>query len=145
MSFGARLREKREKKGLTQEALGKCVQTYGRIPSKSVVYGWESRGHFPRVDELILICAALDTTADYLVLGKVSDLQLTPETAEAAKELDSLLPKQREWALREAILPAIKIARSIQSPQSIPQAGQTPANEGMSEPLTAQTPNEKTG
>lgn len=70
MTFGVRLRLAREQKGLTQEGLGKGLGTRGKDVGKSVVYGWEKDQHFPRADQLALICQALGVDADYLLFGK---------------------------------------------------------------------------
>src|SRR4051812_48117156 len=56
MTFGARLRECRKAKHLSQEQLGQGLGTDGKDCTKAVVSGWERGEHFPRVDQLILIC-----------------------------------------------------------------------------------------
>lgn len=98
MSFGERLREARKAKGLTQEQLGKGLGTDGKDASKAVVYGWEKDQHYPRVDQLALICQALDCGADYLLFGKTTPA-LLPEVAEVAEEINALPPRHREWVL----------------------------------------------
>jgi transcriptional regulator with XRE-family HTH domain len=96
MTFGARLSASRRAKGLTQEGLGKGLGTDGADASKSVVYGWEKDQHYPRVDQLVLICEKLGCGADYLLFGKV-EAQLSPEVGELAQRADALPhePKSR--------------------------------------------------
>jgi transcriptional regulator with XRE-family HTH domain len=101
MSFGLRLREKREAKKLSQTQLGKGLGTNGKDATKAVVNGWEKGRHFPRVDQLALICGRLDCSADYLVLGKEPvALELSPEAARVAADIDTFQDaEQREWVL----------------------------------------------
>jgi transcriptional regulator with XRE-family HTH domain len=100
MSFGTRLAETRKKKGLTQDQLGKGLATKGEDASKSVVYGWEKDQHFPRVDQLVLICEKLGCSSDWLLFGKQSTSALTPEVAEVAMAIDAI-PKK---SVREQVL-----------------------------------------
>lgn len=79
--------------------MGKGLGTDGADASKSVVYGWEKDQHFPRVDQLVLICERLDCSSDYLLFGKVAPSEWSKESAEIAAELDSMLPRQRAWTL----------------------------------------------
>jgi transcriptional regulator with XRE-family HTH domain len=72
MTFGARLTEARKRKQLTQDGLGKGLGTDGKDASKAVVYGWEKDQHFPRVDQLALICERLGCSADYLLFGELT-------------------------------------------------------------------------
>lgn len=69
MSFGTRLSLARKNKGLTQADVGVGLATDGGDASKSVVYGWEKDQHYPRVDQLTLICKRLGCGADYLLFG----------------------------------------------------------------------------
>jgi transcriptional regulator with XRE-family HTH domain len=99
MSFGTRLTEARKKKLLTQEGLGKGLGTDGKDASKAVVYGWEKDQHFPRVDQLAMICQRLEVSADYLLFGTIAESALLPEVATVAAEVNSFPPKHRRVAL----------------------------------------------
>jgi transcriptional regulator with XRE-family HTH domain len=99
MSFGKRLTEARKKKGLTQEQLGKGLATDGQDASKSVVYGWEKDQHFPKVDQLVLICNKLGCSADYLLFGGSVAPALAPEIAAVAMQINNLPDTQRELIL----------------------------------------------
>lgn len=68
-SFGARLARIRKQRGLTQAELGRGLATNGEDAGKQVVYGWEKDQHYPRVDQLMLICAKLGISADFLLFG----------------------------------------------------------------------------
>jgi transcriptional regulator with XRE-family HTH domain len=95
MGFGARLREKRKQKGLTQEQLGQGLGTNGENCSKSVVYGWEKEQHYPRVDQLYLICEKLGCSADAIMFGRETAGAFSPEVAELASRIDLLNPETR--------------------------------------------------
>lgn len=99
MSFGARLTEARKRKNLTQEALGRGLGTDGKDASKAVVYGWEKDQHYPRVDQLELICEKLDCSADYLLRGVVATSSLSAEVAALAAEIDSIPAPERARVL----------------------------------------------
>jgi transcriptional regulator with XRE-family HTH domain len=99
MSFGARLTQARKDKGLTQTDLGRGLGTDGDDASKAVVYGWEKDQHFPRVDQLKLICERLGISADLLLFGRTTELGLLPEVASLAREITELPTAQRDWVL----------------------------------------------
>jgi transcriptional regulator with XRE-family HTH domain len=98
MTFGMRLTAARKHAGLTQQELGRGLGTDGADASKSVVYGWEKDQHYPRVDQLVLICERLKCSADYLLFGRES--QFTPEARELAKWFDKLTD-ERDRAVAE--------------------------------------------
>lgn len=99
MSFGARLADARKRKGLTQEGLGKGLGTDGADASKSVVYGWEKDQHYPRVDQLVLICQKLGCSADHLLFGKVEESHLPAELADLAQSMTPLQPRLQRWVI----------------------------------------------
>lgn len=100
MKFGDRLAEIRKQKKLTQDQLGEGLGTDGADASKAVVLGWEKNRHFPRVDQLMMICEKLGTSADYLVFGKVPDSQMRPEVQEIAAALGRLTADQFSFAMQ---------------------------------------------
>jgi transcriptional regulator with XRE-family HTH domain len=110
MSFGARLRDARANKGMTQTDLGKGLGTDGKDCTKAVVHGWEKGGHHPRVDQLELICKKLGVGADYLLFGTSVGEQLSPEVAEVARDISALPERQRRWVL-STVKDAIELAR----------------------------------
>lgn len=95
MKFGDRLRTRREEKKLTQDQLGKGLSTGGDDASKSVVLGWEKNRHFPRADQLAMICERLDCSADYLLFGRTTESVLRPEVLEVAQAINDLSPPRR--------------------------------------------------
>lgn len=99
MSFGVRLREARVKKDLTQEGLGKGLGTNGDDAGKAVVSGWEKDRHFPRADQLAMICDKLGVSADYLLFGKIVATNLSPESAAVATEIDTFSGQQRDQVI----------------------------------------------
>lgn len=108
-TFGGRLAQQRKLKKLTQDQLGQGIGTKGKNATKAVVVGWEKDRHFPRVDQLVLICKKLDTSADYLMFGKVEESKLRPELQEIIRAFAGLEDHQVEFAMR-AIRPALEMA-----------------------------------
>lgn len=107
--------EARKAKKLTQEGLGKNLGTDGKDASKAVVYGWEKDQHYPRVDQLVLICDKLDESADYLLFGRRPTVaNLTPEVSALAEAIEKLTKPQRDWVLM-VLRNTIELA-----PQAIP-------------------------
>lgn len=100
MTFGERLRAAREKKGLTQQDLGKGLATDGQDASKSVVYGWEKNQHHPRADQLAMICSKLGCSADLLLFGIDTGATLSPESAQLAQEIDQFAGEDRQHVIR---------------------------------------------
>jgi transcriptional regulator with XRE-family HTH domain len=96
MTFGSRLREVRKAKNLSQEALGALLG--GNEPAtKQTVYGWEKDKHFPRVDQLALLCEKLGCSADYLLLGSNPPAKpISSEAAEVAYLIDALDPTRKK-------------------------------------------------
>jgi transcriptional regulator with XRE-family HTH domain len=100
MTFGERLSKARKEKGLTQEGLGKGLATDGEDASKSVVLGWEKDRHFPRADQLAMICQRLDCSSDYLLFGgEATPATLSPEALALAREFDSFDESDRRHLL----------------------------------------------
>lgn len=63
-NFGTRLRHKREKAGLTRNALAKKVGvTYNAI------HYWEAKGQIPKTDSVQKIAKVLGVSSDYLLNG----------------------------------------------------------------------------
>lgn len=60
--FAERLKEKRKRKELTQETLGKMVYSSG-----STVSEWEHGRKLPKLDHINLLCDVLEVSADYLL------------------------------------------------------------------------------
>jgi transcriptional regulator with XRE-family HTH domain len=64
MSFGNKLRKRREDKGLTQEDVASFL---GEEFSRQSVSKWELGASFPEVDNLLRISVALDISLDELL------------------------------------------------------------------------------
>lgn len=97
MTFGNRLRQAREAAGLTQSELGRSLGTDGADASKSVVLGWEKDRHYPRADQLIVICRRLSVSADFLLLDIRAGL--TVEAEMLARQFDEMSPEDRRSIL----------------------------------------------
>lgn len=96
MTFGERLTAARKKKGLTQDGLGKGLGTDGKDASKAVVLGWEKNRHFPRVDQLAMICERLTVSADYLLFGTKAESDLPQEVLRLASAIEALSADERD-------------------------------------------------
>ena len=111
MTFGNRLAELRKSRKMTQSDLGRGLGTDGVDVGKQVVYGWVKGLHFPRVDQLLMICARLGCSADYLLLG--TERALSPQAVELGTEFDKIEdPRDRERALM-LCLGAVRLARGV--------------------------------
>lgn len=121
MSFGSRLTEARKRKGLTQEALGKGLGTDGKDASKAVVYGWEKDQHFPRVDQLAMICERLEASADQLLFGiQAPPSGLLPDVAELARAVNDLHETPRRFVIETARLAISHAHLLAQAPAEAP-------------------------
>lgn len=103
MGFGERLAAARIAAGLTQAGLGRGLGTDGSDCHKSVVLGWEKGRHFPRVDQLVLICRKLNCSADELLFGQSSEWPFRRTPIERVKSLDPQNLSFVEGRLQEAI------------------------------------------
>ncbi len=130
MSFGKRLADARKDAGLTQQELGKGLSTDGADASKSVVYGWEKDQHYPRVDQLVLICRRLNCSADYLLFGEAAPTHLTPKVRAAQKVVGALSDEERLAllaAIQQPALPDSEVERRIpatRQPKPLPMSSE---------------------
>ena len=63
MSFGGKLKQKREEKGLTQDQLAELIVGTG---NRQTVSGWERYKTFPKVDALLKLSVILGISLDEL-------------------------------------------------------------------------------
>lgn len=125
MGFGGRLRQKRKEAGLTQEELGRGLGTDGKDVGKAVVYGWEKEQHFPKVDQLEILCRRYRWSADFLVLDQVGTSDLAPDVAELVSEMNDLPAKHRDWVLM-TLREAVKLAREMVADNVVGQETHAP-------------------
>jgi transcriptional regulator with XRE-family HTH domain len=93
MQFGARLRQARKAKGFSQESLGKLL---GGMSKQSISH-WEGGRYEPNLEQLAQLCSALDTSADWLVLGR-SPEGLPPDAIQEGKFYATLGPEaKKKW------------------------------------------------
>lgn len=86
MSFGARLRELRLKKNMTQEQLAKKLDVF-----KSAITKYENGVNFPNTEVLITLCRIFDVSADYLY-GLTDDKMTLKELNEIKEKIYSEKP-----------------------------------------------------
>lgn len=77
MSFGSRLKERRESLGLTQTQLGKMIGVTG-----SAVANYENEFSSPKADVLYQVFDALQCDANYLFQDEMSDIPEIQSTSE---------------------------------------------------------------
>lgn len=80
---------------MTQTDLGVGLGTDGADVGKQVVYGWEKEQHYPRVDQLILICQKLNISADYLLFGDIKPPH-SQRVADAEQAISRLSDQERQ-------------------------------------------------
>lgn len=86
--FGDRLKAARVAKGLSQSALGEGAGENGKDASKQAVAGWEKDRHYPKADQLRVICQRLGVSADSLLFGDIKPASVKVQlAAEVMKEL----------------------------------------------------------
>lgn len=103
-SIGARLREARRKKGLTQVALAEIVNK-----EPSYISDIERGKKFPSMSLFIQLINALDISADFILRGELHSGKSYLYN-DLAQKLDPLTPQQREnaCAMLDAYLKTLK-------------------------------------
>ena len=91
-------------RGMAQTELGKGLGTDGADVGRQVVYGWEKDQHYPRVDQLILICEKLSCSADYLLFG-AGAMTISPKYLAAQRAVSLLTQEERFNLLATLALP----------------------------------------
>ena len=91
---GARIRAKREAKGMTQRAFAQAVGQ-----SQAVVWTWEAGKYLPHIENLLLICKTLEVSPNEL-LGWKNDVKRSTLTGRQTLDLKGRLaaeekPKRR--------------------------------------------------
>ena len=98
--FGLRLKGARKAAKLTGAELGAGAGEGGRDASKASVSDWEHERHYPKADQLRVICLKLNISADHLVFGDIKDeLKLI----QAETTIQMLSPEQRQMLLARMI------------------------------------------
>jgi transcriptional regulator with XRE-family HTH domain len=120
MTFGERLRDARKAKNLTLEQLGVGLGTDGKDATKAVVWGWEKGQHFPRVDQLALICARLKCNAHFLLFGEgqAGAESLPADAMGLAERLDGIKAPRVRAAAENAAMAAITRVVAASDPLS---------------------------
>ena len=93
MSFGAKLREYREYRGLTQEQLAKAIGV-----AKSTIAGYENGNRTPDVSKIKKLAAALGITGDDLL--ETNRKEKASPYSEEAKQLAETYMQLDQWGRR---------------------------------------------
>jgi transcriptional regulator with XRE-family HTH domain len=103
--FGARLKEARNAANLSGTELGRGAgDAPGKDASKQSVADWESERHYPKADQIRLICLKLNVSADHLIFG---DIKKDTELIKAASIVQKLTDEQRRALLAIMLGPAV--------------------------------------
>lgn len=115
--FGARLKKARETANLSGTELGRGAgEKPGKDASKQSVADWEAERHYPKADQLRLICLKLNISADHLIFG---DIKKDAALLQAASVVQALTEEQRKKLLSMMMGPAVpdgKVAEHLPPP-----------------------------
>lgn len=89
MSFGSRLKDKREEIGLTQDELGKLIGA-----SQSAVGSWEAGTNSPRATLLYNLFEILHCDANYLFQDEMKNLEYKDKAT--PEEFETIIKKYRD-------------------------------------------------
>lgn len=138
MTFGARLAKARNARKLTQTEVGKGLGTDGADAKKSVVYGWERKNHYPRADQLALICQKLECSADWLLTGIPTDWPFSLELRKRVDHMDEAAQRKLENVMRAHL--DMRPLPAIAHPE--PQSADAAAYARASQPFDSPPPDE---
>lgn len=94
MSFGKKLRELREKRGLTQEALGEELGY-----SRQIISAWERESHHPALDKLETICKYFEVSSTYFI-DEINEQDIISESEVALTETENLMKNNKKFVHR---------------------------------------------
>jgi len=106
--FGERLRKAREAIGLSGTELGKGAGENGKDASKASVSDWEHERHYPKADQLRVICLKLNVAVDDLIFG---DIKEHIKVIQAESAIQALTHEQRMALLSKMLGPAVTDSR----------------------------------
>lgn len=113
--FGERLKAARKAMKLSGEELGKGAGgSKGKDATKASVSDWEHERHYPKADQLRVICLKLNVSADDLIFG---DIKAHANMAQAKSAVQALTAEQRSELLRslqQAPAPDDRVGQFIQ-------------------------------
>jgi transcriptional regulator with XRE-family HTH domain len=106
--FGARLKKARQEKGMSGVELGLGAGENGKNASKQSVSDWEAERHYPKADQLRVICLKLNIAVDDLIFGDVKE---HIKVIQAESAIQALTQEQRMALLAKMLGPAVTDAR----------------------------------
>lgn len=99
MIFGKRLKEARQKKGLTQEELAKQIGV-----AKSTLTGYEKGNREPDFFKIKKLTEILDVNADYLLgINPANDLKVKSEDTKSAELIAEIYDNAKELSEEELL------------------------------------------
>lgn len=121
--FGERLKAARVLAGISGAELGKGAGENGRDATRQSVSDWENGRHYPKADQLRIICLRLNVSADHLIFG---DLRQSVAMAKAASAVQELTQEQREELLRTMLGPTASDSHVEKHLPPIPKRSKSP-------------------
>lgn len=118
--FGARLKKARQEKGMSGIELGRGAGENGKDASKQSVSDWEAERHYPKADQLRVICLKLNIAVDDLIFGDVKE---HIKVIQAESAIQALTHEQRMDLLAKMMGPAVtdaRVERFIPAPPADP-------------------------
>lgn len=109
--FGARLKAAREKAGMSGTTLGKGAGENGKDASKASVSDWEKERHYPKADQLRVICLRLNINVDDLIFG---DIREQWQMIQAESAIRALSDEQRQLLLDRITRKAPSAPKSVE-------------------------------
>ena len=116
-AFGARVKELRKDKGWTQKELGnKIGVTYAQLNK------YEGGTNAPPLDKLILLASALETTADHLITGNLSENLPIHNTRliQRFQELEGFSQEDQEMVIK--LIDAMIVKRRVEGAVIVEQS-----------------------
>ena len=116
-AFGVRVKELRKEKGWTQKQLGnKIGVTYAQLNK------YEGGTNAPPLDKLMLLASALETTADYLITGNLSENMPIYNTRliQRFQELEGFSQEDQETVIK--LIDAMIVKRRVEGAVTVEQS-----------------------
>ncbi len=102
MTIGERIRELRRTKNYSQEYIAAVLGV-----SRQAVSKWENDTSSPDTKNLIALAELLDSTVEYIALGKKQEIPIITETAKVPKSLKEKKAKKPQKPLKYRILRSV--------------------------------------
>lgn len=107
VTFGQRLKELREERGLTQQDVADILNV-----GRPTIAGYETKGKQPDYDKLKILANYFDVSVDYLI-GNTDIRKTGPRKIYNAQELVDILPEEYRELFKEQNIGYIEFAKKM--------------------------------